>query len=189
MNTPRIVATLWWIFVVYWWLSAIGVKRRAKGSPRRGGLAIFRAALLLFALILFQSDSSRRFLKHHGDFLANPAVRQAGLVICIAGFAFAIWARRHLGRNWGMPMSLKEGHELITTGPYALVRHPIYTGILLAMVGSVFAAGMEWIVIFAVTCPYFLYSALTEDRLMMEQFPNEYPAYKRKTKLLIPFVF
>jgi protein-S-isoprenylcysteine O-methyltransferase Ste14 len=88
-----------------------------------------------------------------------------------------------------MPMSLKEGHELVTSGPYALVRHPIYTGLLTAQIGSMFAGGAFWMILFAFCCPVFLNAARVEDRLMLQQFPNEYPGYKSRTKFLIPFVF
>jgi len=112
-----------------------------------------------------------------------------GVILCAAGIAFAIWARRHIGRNWGMPMSLQEDHELVTTGPYARVRHPIYSGMLLAMVGSMLAEGAGWLPPFLIFFVYFIYSAKTEEKLMVQQFPNEYPAYKERTKMLIPFVW
>jgi protein-S-isoprenylcysteine O-methyltransferase Ste14 len=107
----------------------------------------------------------------------------------LAGLALAIWARIYLGRNWGMPMTQKEDPELVTSGPYSYIRHPIYTGILLAIVGSVIAGGDFWLVFLVITAPYFIYSAVMEERLMMKQFPKVYPSYKSKTKMLIPFVF
>ncbi len=112
-----------------------------------------------------------------------------GIVLCAAGLGLAVWARVMLGRNWGEPMSLKEGHELVTAGPYCLVRHPIYTGILLAMLGSAVAVGSGWLLILVAVLPYLVYSARTEEGLMMEQFPTEYPKYKKRTKALIPFVW
>ena len=86
-------------------------------------------------------------------------------------------------------MSLKEGHELVTTGPYRLVRHPIYTGILTAVLGSTLVAGGFWLVLFLVAASFFVYSAKTEERLMMQQFPETYPDYKKRTHALIPFVW
>jgi protein-S-isoprenylcysteine O-methyltransferase Ste14 len=97
----------------------------------------------------------------------------AGLIVCMAGFALAVWARRHLGRNWGMPMSLKEGHELVTTGPYRYVRHPIYTGMLLAILGSALVNGPIWVVVFAGMAIYCVYCARTEESLMLKQFPEQ----------------
>src|SRR6185503_8446049 len=111
-----------------------------------------------------------------------------GDACAVVGITFAIWARYTLGRNWGMPMSVKEKPELVTSGPYALVRHPIYTGVLLALLGSTFVVGLWWLIIFAVGTIYFLYSAAREEALMMKEFPNEYPAYKARTKMLIPLI-
>jgi protein-S-isoprenylcysteine O-methyltransferase Ste14 len=87
-----------------------------------------------------------------------------------------------------MPMSLRQGHELVTSGPYTYVRHPIYTGIMLAMIGSALAVGLLWLLLFALYFAYFLFSARTEEKMMLAQFPGTYPAYRRRTKMLVPFV-
>lgn len=112
-----------------------------------------------------------------------------GVWLCVAGIGFAVWARVYLGRNWGMPMSLRQGHELVTSGPYAYVRHPIYTGLMLAMIGSAVTEGLLWLLLFAFYFAYFLVGARTEEKMMVAQFPDAYPAYRRRTKMLIPFVF
>jgi protein-S-isoprenylcysteine O-methyltransferase Ste14 len=111
-----------------------------------------------------------------------------GLALFAAGLGFAIWARVHIGRNWGHPMSQKEDPELVTSGPYRYVRHPIYSGIILAGVGT--AVGLGWPVLLAVglAAIYFSYSATVEERFMTEQFPETYPAYRSTTKMLVPFV-
>jgi protein-S-isoprenylcysteine O-methyltransferase Ste14 len=89
-----------------------------------------------------------------------------------------------------MPSTLKIEPELVSRGPYAVVRHPIYAGILLAIVGSALVVGFFWwLLVLAICCPYFLYSAVREEQLMTQEFPGRYPAYKRRTKMLIPFVF
>jgi protein-S-isoprenylcysteine O-methyltransferase Ste14 len=100
----------------------------------------------------------------------------------------AIWARRHLGRNWGMPMSFKENPELVTTGPYVYIRNPIYSGFLLAILGSALTSGALWLIFFVVFGAYFVYAAKNEEKIMLQEFPDTYPAYKRRTRLLIPFV-
>jgi protein-S-isoprenylcysteine O-methyltransferase Ste14 len=186
MNTVRFTAIAWSCFIAYWWISGIGVKRNIKRNIGRWGAAI-RAGTLVIIFGLLKIPEVRSFLARHNGIV--PALSVPGAAVCVLGFAFAIWARLHLGRNWGMPMSLKEDHELVTSGPYAMVRHPIYTGILTALIGSMFAAGAFWMILFAVCCPVFLNAARVEDRLMLQQFPNEYPEYKRRTKFLIPFVF
>jgi protein-S-isoprenylcysteine O-methyltransferase Ste14 len=94
----------------------------------------------------------------------------------------------HIGRNWGTPMTQKNDPELVTSGPYRLVRHPIYSGILSAGVGT--AVALSWIGLTAIALIgiYFLYSARVEERYMDTRFPDAYPAYKRSTKMLVPFV-
>lgn len=87
-----------------------------------------------------------------------------------------------------MPMSRKESPELVTTGPYALVRHPIYTGIVLAMLGSALAQSLFWLAPLALGGAYFTYSARSEERLMTEQFQDQYPPYKKRTKMFVPFI-
>jgi len=104
------------------------------------------------------------------------------------GLAFAVWARRHIGKNWGMPMTSKEHPELVTTGPYALVRHPIYSGILLALLGSSLTTGVFDLALLVIFGVYFLYCAYVEEALMSKEFPDRYPEYKKRTKFLIPFV-
>ncbi|MGB8964770.1 MAG: isoprenylcysteine carboxylmethyltransferase family protein [Candidatus Cybelea sp.] len=117
----------------------------------------------------------------------SPIAASVGVALCALGIGVAIWARTVLGRNWGMPMSLREGHELVTTGPYAFVRHPIYTGILLAVAGTTLVEWFPWMVLLVGF--YFVYAAKVEERSMTRQFPGEYPDYKNRTKMLIPLLF
>jgi len=136
--------------------------------------------IVLTLFLLFRNPETRRFVAYH-RISHNPAVRICGAIVCAAGMGFAVWARVHLGRNWGVPMSLREGHELITSGLYRIVRHPIYTGILLAMLGSGFTVTAWWLVAFVFFSGYFHYCAAVEEKEMMRQFPDQYPGYKRKT--------
>jgi protein-S-isoprenylcysteine O-methyltransferase Ste14 len=184
------IIACWLIFIAYWVVSALGAKRKVRGRSWRRG-AWLRLALLIGAFQLQRLPAFRQFSQnlYPEGAAAHPAIAAMGVILCAVGIAFAIWARRHLGRNWGMPMSLQQGHELVTTGPYAQVRHPIYTGILLAMLGSALAEGAGWFPPFLIFFAYFVYSAKTEEKLMIEQFPNEYPAYQARTKMLIPFVW
>lgn len=85
-------------------------------------------------------------------------------------------------------MTKKQDPELVTTGPYQYIRHPIYTGILLGTLGSAIDVSTYWLIVFIIFAFYFIYSAVVEEKLMMKQFPQVYPAYKKKTKMLIPFI-
>ena len=118
-----------------------------------------------------------------------PGGRPSGWCCSPSGSAFAVWARLHLGRNWGTPMSQKNEPELITSGPYRLVRHPIYTGFLLAGLGTAVALSWPWLIGVALAAGYFVYSAVIEERNLTAQFPDAYPAYQRSTKMLVPYVF
>jgi protein-S-isoprenylcysteine O-methyltransferase Ste14 len=109
-------------------------------------------------------------------------------IITAAGMLFTVWARIHIGRNWSGVVTIKEGHELIDTGPYALVRHPIYTGLLVAIFGSALARG-EWRGVLAVLIAWAaLWRKLRlEERWMIERFGEQYEAYRRRVPALIPF--
>ena len=185
-----LVAVCWLVFLVYWFVSAMGAK---KNLPRKSiGKGIFiRIAVLFILIALAQIPALRNVYvaAFTSNLLANPLVGTIGVILCAAGVAFAIWARRNIGRNWGMPMSIKENPELVTAGPYAFVRHPIYTGVLAAIFGSALVSGAGWLLAFLGGCIYFIYSAKTEEKLMARQFPDTYPAYKKRTKMLIPFIW
>jgi protein-S-isoprenylcysteine O-methyltransferase Ste14 len=86
-------------------------------------------------------------------------------------------------------MSEKVDPELVTTGPYSRVRHPIYSGIILAMIGTAIAVSWYWLLAVVLLGAYFVYSAVMEERYMAGLFPDTYSAYKRSTKMLVPFVF
>jgi protein-S-isoprenylcysteine O-methyltransferase Ste14 len=88
-----------------------------------------------------------------------------------------------------MPMTRREDPDLVTTGPYRYVRHPIYTGIILGLVGTALATTLYLLVAAALVTGFFAFSATREERFLTEEFPEAYPAYKRSTKMLIPFVF
>lgn len=127
-------------------------------------------------------------LRGHG-LDTNPWRWALGLALFALGLAFAVWARVHIGRNWGTPMTRKDDPELVTSGPYHLVRHPIYSGILIAGVGTATALSWLWLLAVGLAGLYFLYSATVEERYLTDHFPDAYPAYKHSTKMLVPFIF
>jgi protein-S-isoprenylcysteine O-methyltransferase Ste14 len=111
-----------------------------------------------------------------------------GIALFSAGLGFAIWTRVHLGCNWGIPMTQKDERELVTSGPCHLVRHPIYSGILVAGVGTAVAPSWLWLTAVALARVYFISSATVEEHYLTGQLPDTYPADKRSTKMLVPFI-
>ena len=188
-----VVTGLWAAFLICWLVLAQFNKRASRSVPWRGHAWAMRLVIVAAALVftLFHRHAGAGFARSTGRWLSlHPAVpiQWLGVGLVLIGFGFALWARLHLGRNWGIPMSIRQGHELVTSGPYAYVRHPIYTGLMLAAMGSVLAVGLVWLAAFVLSFVYFLISARTEERMMRAQFPDAYPGYQRRTKMLIPFV-
>jgi protein-S-isoprenylcysteine O-methyltransferase Ste14 len=175
-----VFAVGWAAFWLYWFAAALSMKRGRVPWSRE--LRI-RAVIVAMAIVLVRLGAFRG----HGV-NSDPWRSAIGLGLFAFGLAFAIWARVHIGRNWGTPMTQKDEPELVTSGPYRLVRHPIYTGILVAGVGTAIALSWLWLTPVGLAGVYFLYSATVEERYLTERFPDTYPVYKRSTKMLVPFV-
>jgi|SRR5579863_2146705 len=176
-----VFGVVWAVFGVYWLAAAFFMKRGRHSwtSKLRIRAVIFVLAIVLARLGVFTGYSVNSHLWCVGF----------GLALFALGLGLAVWARLHIGRNWGTPMSQKEVPELVTSGPYRLVRHPIYSGILFAGVGTATALSWKWLIAVALACVYFVYSAIVEERYLAAQFPDTYPTYRRSTWMLVPFIF
>jgi protein-S-isoprenylcysteine O-methyltransferase len=178
-------ACTWGALVLVWIAGLPLSKRTARRASYSSRLALFVPFLVAWLLVVFhliRSDWLRLPLWPHA-----PAVQAAGLALTILGCLFAIWARVTLGRNWSGLPKVKQEHELIVKGPYALVRHPIYSGLLLALAGTFLAMGtlggiLGWLIV-AIS---YAIKIRQEERLMYETFPAAYPEYKQQVKALIP---
>jgi protein-S-isoprenylcysteine O-methyltransferase Ste14 len=171
----------WAAFWIYWLVAAFSMKRGRAGWSRQ--LRI-RAVILVLVILFLHAGAF-----HEGVRNSDPWRAGLGLFFFAIGLGFAIWARLHIAHNWGTPMSQKDEPELVTSGPYHLVRHPIYSGILIAGVGTAVALNWSWLIPVALAGFYFVYSATVEERYMTSQFPDTYPAYKRSSKMFVPFIF
>jgi protein-S-isoprenylcysteine O-methyltransferase Ste14 len=171
----------WAAFWIYWLVAAFSMKR-----GRIAWSSELRARVVIVVLVIVLSRFGA--FRDHG-LNSDPWRAGVGVVLFADGLGFAIWARVHIGRNWGTPMSQKSEPELVASGPYRLVRHPIYSGILLASIGTAVALSWAWLIVVALTGGYFVYSAVVEERNLTEQLPDTYPAYRRSTKMLVPYVF
>lgn len=188
-----IILGCWLIFLLYWWVNWLSVKpsqerKRSIGTVRWVIRAIIIGLVIVF-LFLRDSGLSVPFLEvsliPHSVLLSVASV-----ILVIIGLGIAILARRILAGNWSNVVDVKVNHELITTGIYGYVRHPIYTGVLLMGLGTVMAIGtMYMFLIFLVMVSFFWFKAKQEEELLTKHFPKEYPAYKDRTKALIPFVW
>ena len=180
-------AAMWLSWMVYWLIASRNVKVavRRESVPSR----LFHLVPLTIAVFLFGAQRvpiaflGERFL---------PLAKWpfwSGLLLTAGGLLFSVWARLHLGRNWSGTVTIKKDHELITSGPYALVRHPIYTGLLLALLGSALALG-DWrgILAFALAAGALWNKLRVEERWMRQQFGDAYLAYSQRVAALVPFV-
>jgi protein-S-isoprenylcysteine O-methyltransferase Ste14 len=172
------IGCAWIVFWIYWLVSATSSKESVSSGwrPRLAGISTIGVFLIAGVL----RDGS---LAVHSVILAV-----IGTLLFACGIALAVWARLHLGRNWGMPMSQRAEPELVTSGPYRFVRHPIYSGLLTAMLGTALVNNLLGLIVVAVLVAYFYYSGIVEERNLAATFPKAYPEYKSRTKMIIPFL-
>ena len=182
-----LILFMWLVWAAYWWLAAYGAKSTDRREPPASRL-LHVLPLLLSGWLLWAERVPGTFLNER-LFPWAPWTFWAGALLTAAGLCFAIWARVHLGRNWSGTVTIKQDHELIVSGPYAIVRHPIYTGLLLALIGTAMARG-QWRGLFAVLIAWAaLWRKLrVEERWMTERFGQQYEVYSRRVPALLPFV-
>ena len=182
-----IIRGCWLVFVAIWVIAAVSTKRTVYRETRAQRLRYWVWLVSAYLLLLYGSrlpyPLNLRIVSH-----VTPTALAAA-ALCLIGLAFAVWARVTLGRNWSGVVTLKEGHELIERGPYRFVRHPIYTGILTMFFATALALGH--LAGFAATLLMFAsfwIKLRDEEKLMLQQFPGQYAAYRRRTRRIIPFV-
>ena len=183
----NIISSCWGVFMVVWLLAAIFTKRTVYRESRIQRIG-YMAPVLIGAWLVFRGyrlsfPFNLQIIPHTDPVLVVAAV------LCICGVSLCLWARAVLGRNWSGTVTLKEDHELIVRGPYRLVRHPIYTGLLTMMAGTAMAhghlGGMLGVVIVFVSL---WIKSSYEEEVMGRQFPDQYSAYRERVRRIIPFV-
>ncbi len=179
------LTALWIIFLAYWLISALRLKA-VKTQESTGSRIMYQVPLLAAWILLFTRSSlwgvlGRRF------FPQSPPVAVIGLILAALGIAFAFWARYTLGQNWSSNVTIKVEHELIRSGPYAYVRHPIYTGILLALIGTALAIA-EWRAVIAVTLAWvsFYTKARVEEKMLAQEFGAAFVEHRQHTGFFLP---
>jgi protein-S-isoprenylcysteine O-methyltransferase Ste14 len=184
----HIISALWLAWALYWLISAFSNKTTARRESLASRLAYVLPLLAGGALLLGPHHHLSWAWLDERLWPRSLAPYWLGVALIAAGLGFAVWARVHLGRNWSGSVTVKEGHELIRTGPYALVRHPIYTGLCAAVLGTAIASGTVRAALgCAIIVVSFLYKLRLEEAFMLETFPQEYPRYAAAVPRLIPF--
>jgi protein-S-isoprenylcysteine O-methyltransferase Ste14 len=179
---------LWFTVAAYWIVAAFFVKKTVKrefGTARLVYIIIWAVACLL----LFTSDIPFSFL--YIPILPQTIFWQTtGFWFCLCGLLFSVWARIRLGKNWSGNITVKRDHELITTGPYALTRNPMYSGFLLAFLGCAMTSGLlKGYLSLPFVVSGILMKITLEEKFMTETFSEQYSSYKKKVKKLIPFLY
>jgi protein-S-isoprenylcysteine O-methyltransferase Ste14 len=184
-TTRLFIEGCWIAWVVYWVMMAFATKR----TIERGGLLGYRlVALIIFVGYVLLGRlfdvSSQSQLWH-----TTSALGVLSDCIVLAGAVFTVWARITLGRNWSAEVTFKADHELIQSGPYALARHPIYTGLILMALGTAINYGRAiGFALFLSLCGGLWWKARQEEQIMSKHFPDAYPEYKTRVRAIIPFV-
>lgn len=177
---------LWIAFLVYWQVMAINTKTTTRLEPAAS--RAFRVLLFGTAIVLLSFRLPMAWL-HLQLWPSNFTTFWAGVAITMGGLLFCVWARVTLGRNWSRSVTIKQDHELIVTGPYALVRHPIYSGLFLAFMGTVLAVGqVRAVLAFALIVISLWYKLRLEEKWMRAQFGATYEGYAGRVKAVVPFV-
>ena len=180
-----IAICLWLVFFLYWAISALSSKAAKKTESVAERLQRMAPLAVAYGLLFYNAISLGWLNKRFVTDSATAAV--IGVTLTAAGVAFAIWARWHLGANWSAIVSIREEHELIRSGPYRRVRHPIYTGMLLAMRGTALVLGeVRGLLAFAITLAAFYTKARKEEAWLTHEFGEKFEAHTKQTGMFLP---
>jgi protein-S-isoprenylcysteine O-methyltransferase Ste14 len=178
-------AYAWLGFLVFWFVSALkrkdAKKREAAHERLRQMLPMAATYILLFAALAHYGVLGTRFVPH------SDALGLAGTAATLVGLGLAIWARVHLGRNWSAVVSIRVNHELIHSGPYRRIRHPIYTGMLLGLAGTAVALGeVRGILAFCIALAAFYFKARKEETYLTQEFGPSFADHVKRTGMFLP---
>lgn len=183
--TATVLALCWAVFILYWGITALNVKRTVE--RRAGWLRVSIGIGVILGVVFLRSSLGRAIDPH--VLPRTVPVRVVADVVGVAGVVILLWARTILGSNWSGAVTLKENHELIQRGPYAYVRHPIYSGLMLLGLGTaIHYATLGGFVLLVLCWVGFAEKMRQEEQLMTEHFPDRYPAYRARVKAIVPFV-
>ena len=185
MSAIRICSFLWMGFCVIWLLAGVVTKQVHERTDVASRL-LYGAPVILGFYLLFSGRLPLSWLDLR-LFSQSELIGILGVSFTALGIAFAIWARLHIGQNWSSTPTVKVGHELIRTGPYAWVRHPIYSGLLIAACGTAIAqARLRGILAIAFVWIGFTIKSRIEESMMAKTFGEAYESYSQSTGALLP---
>jgi protein-S-isoprenylcysteine O-methyltransferase Ste14 len=183
----RLIVAIWIVLGCVWLVAAKGVKTAARRQSIRSRMG--QVALLFCAFLTIEWEPLHTGVLGTRLVPDSPAIVLAGIIVTALGATVAVWARLKLGSNWSGTVTVKQDHELIRTGPYRVVRHPIYSGLLLAYLGTAIAIGeIRGLIGLILAFAGFWWKSRTEEAFMMAQFGLRYAQYRREVKALIPFL-
>jgi len=178
---------IWIGYFVYWWVKAKNITSSVRTESLLSRL--IRAISIVLSLMLIAIPKSPiklldlRLLPNSNFFF------WIGVFITLSGLCFSAWARKYLGKNWSQAVTIKDDHQLITDGPYTIVRHPIYTGLLLGFIGTSIAVGeLRGLIADVLVFSLLLFKLKLEDKWLLEQFGESYKIYYQKVSAFIPFI-
>ena len=179
---------VWIAFLLYWQIKAAGAKTTQRIEPATS--RILRALTFLIVIVLLSTTRIPLRWLYLQVWPSGLWPFWLGAAVMVTGLGFAVWAREHLATNWSRSVTIKQGHELITTGPYAVVRHPIYTGILAGFLGTAIALSqMRGFIAFVLIFFALWLKLRMEEQWMRSQFGETYTTYSRHTAALVPYLF
>ncbi len=178
---------VWIVFILYWQVKAADTKATQRLEPAAS--RILRVLIFLIAIVLLSVPRIPLPRLYVQLWPQGYWPFWLGAAVSVAGLLFAVWAREHLGRNWSRSVTIKQDHELITTGPYAVVRHPIYTGILTGFLGMAIAISqVRGFIVVGLIFFVFWIKFRMEEKWMHSQFGETYAAYAGRTSALVPYL-
>ncbi len=180
-----VVVACWAAFMIYWIASSFSQKQ-VEERP----ITLFKVlAQFLYGFAFVLLIRPDWFHISQIPVIDSPGIALAGALICILGLFICIWARRTIAGNWSNSIDFKKGHELVISGPYMYVRHPIYSGYLLMFIGTMLVIGnLGGFIGLALLLVGTVMRIFQEERLMTRHFRDVYPEYKKKVKALVPFI-
>ncbi len=183
----QIISGCWILFAAVWliaaWWTKASIYREKKSQRLRYSI------LLVVAYVILVNGGRLPFPMNLRIIPGEDSINFAGILLCVTGLLFSFWARLTLGTNWSGTITLKKEHELIQRGPYRIVRHPIYTGLLAMLIGTVLVLGrVAGLISLVLAFLSFWIKLRDEEELMLKQFPEKYRAYRDRTKQIIPFL-